>query len=657
MTASLVPPKSSQSVHSRSPRSFFLVAVVIALVGACGPTATPTPPATPAPPATVVFETSPAGTISPSGTQTYPLGTVVDVTLRANDVAWTPGLIVDNAPAVLAAQADGSATYRLTVDGDHLLQATFAQFADNVRPIDAATVAVLVEIAPDGTKVVFSSSTPFLDALRAGDFLVDQIGSGLTEPLLVRVRAIDRSGPEVVLTTEPAKLSEVIENASVRLTVPLDFGEGQSGALDGQFAAIGPFAPAAPGRLAESHPTDLELSLYKAWRVDSGGASGTVTASGSLSVSQPALEFEWEQSSFATQRFLVALRANPVAELTVRASGSLTLEQEAQLLERDLTPVVFAVGWLPVWVNTHLEAGVGAKLEAKAAFNAGVTLSATARSGVLYQKNAGWSLISELTPRFDGQVSLAAEAAAGAYPYLRPRFNIYGLCGPYLDLRPGTAAFAASISADPWWKLDAGFEVSGGADCVFTDPWQFPLTLAASKTVAQATSPAPTPSPTPSPTLDVRLYQDRVGEDSVWAVQVPGKIVAVTSSEFQIDRCLASAGIGDQIGGVFTRAADGTYPAYVTKHTDIKGRPSGEVTVRLTSVEDSSIGGTWRATTSTCSATRTWSTKYVGSYPSALSLVDLDDQVYFSSMLCRYVIPLIPEVEQLNQYLICGGGY
>jgi hypothetical protein len=129
---------------------------------------------------------------------------------------WTAGLLVDDTAVSLT----NGTTYQLPVDGNHQLQATFAQVAPEVHQLDPASNALLTDMSADDTQVTFSGSTPQLSSLKVGDILVNAPATGSDKPLMVRVQSTQQ-GDGVVLVTTPASLAEVFANLSLSLSLPL----------------------------------------------------------------------------------------------------------------------------------------------------------------------------------------------------------------------------------------------------------------------------------------------------------------------------------------------------------------------------------------------------------------------------------------------------
>ena len=209
-------PTGLKPPRSRVPLAFAVVGLAVVLVGAAalgylvlfaGGSTT----------ATVVFATSPGGSISPSGTYTYKIGSTVAVTVTPPSPDWTAGLLVDDTAVSLT----NGTTYQLPVDGNHQLQATFAQVAPEVHQLDPASNALLTDMSADDTQVTFSGSTPQLSSLKVGDILVNAPATGSDKPLMVRVQSITQQGDGVVLVTTPASLAEVFANLSLSLSLPL----------------------------------------------------------------------------------------------------------------------------------------------------------------------------------------------------------------------------------------------------------------------------------------------------------------------------------------------------------------------------------------------------------------------------------------------------
>ena len=103
------------------------------------------------------------------------------------------------------------------------------------------------------------------------------------------------------------------------------------------------------------------------------------------------------------------------------------------------------------------------------------------------------------------KVTAGVEGTATVYPFIKATASIDGLCGPYVELRPGQLDLTADLSAEPHLQLDASVVVAAGAQCIFGDPYELASEPLFSKTIwsgpltGPVSSEAPTSEPSQAP--------------------------------------------------------------------------------------------------------------------------------------------------------------
>ena len=485
--------------------------------------------------ATITLAAAPGGHITPSGPITVAVGSQLQITMFDDDPSWQVGLMVGGQIAAPTPVGNGRYVYTLTVTGDTSVQASFAQLAADVRLMDTATGAAIASVSPDQSQVTFSRDTPVVDQLAVGDVLVNGAGSGYPHSLLVRVQTIAHIGSTVVLTTVPVPLTAAVLQASVQLNVPMPLTVPATVGPTGSPTALTPFGPAV-AMAADTGMNGFQMSLAHTWTGQSGGASGSASVDGELSVSAPSLNVDLHISlnlfppSGTVDLFQVSVSEHASASLTLDAQAAYAMKQEAMLIDRDLAMIWFAVGPVPVEVSPHLGVGVGIDVSATGHLHAVGGLSGSLESGVRYQ-NGIWSPIQQYQIQPEGSVTLEAAATARVYPILNLSANIYGLCGPYIDIQPGFLDLAADVNADPWWTLDAGVRLAAGAKCDFTDPYDLAGGDVLRETVATAGGPliavAP-PSATTAPTVDLPVIACDTNDAGWTGTPPPAVLPSVT---------------------------------------------------------------------------------------------------------------------------------
>ncbi len=121
-------------------------------------------------------------------------------------------------PSTASAPSSGSpaiAIRDLTNEPGNTFKVTYAA---NTVVIPRATVLKAIQsVSTDGTVVVFDEAEPALQALTPGKVML------LERIALRKVRAVQRDGGHLAILTEPATLSEAIQNGVVQWHVPVRF--------------------------------------------------------------------------------------------------------------------------------------------------------------------------------------------------------------------------------------------------------------------------------------------------------------------------------------------------------------------------------------------------------------------------------------------------
>jgi hypothetical protein len=385
--------------------------------------------------------------------------------------------------------------YRLTVEADHYVQATFVELADNVRQLDKATAAALVEMAPDESRLVFASSTPLLDGLVEGDILANSLDDGLAEPVMVRIHAIDRDGERVVLATEPAPLTDLLKNASVAVVLPMRFSspEGATASLRGP-----PPIRARPFGVGANGTTSLHAAIgvdLDEWPCD--GLTCKVRAEGELDVSFDVVTDI--DISLLRRRIEVYVVGDEEATLRLLANAGLSGQGRKLVLSADVLQIVLAFGPLPVWITPGLDIWVGGSWELTADVRAEGTLRAHQKVGARLDGRR-FSRIGEHSEDVSGSAEwVGGTAKLSAYLSPEPRVSVYHFCDVSANVQAPYAELEADLRETPWWTLYGGARLVWiGAKCTFTDPYKFDFEVGVRTILAQADGPFEV---TPAPAL------------------------------------------------------------------------------------------------------------------------------------------------------------
>lgn len=359
---------------------------------------------------------------------------------------------------------------------------------ETTHELDELTLLALDTVAADQSELVFSGSTPTLDALLPGEVLLAGVSDATPRGLLRRVLSVTRAGDEVRVQTEPTTVFHAFRRLDVELA------EGLS--VDAPIRIpppppTGPGATASPLTLAfpigvEDEPIELfdgddnELTTE-----DRVAGTGTLLATVRIHFW---LRFDWEDLTPAQAlsalddivdqiagvltgdipglaqllhlRTGLTLQGEFEAALDLVGRSSRHYEREIPLGTIPLPDV--PIGPLLFTPSLSLDARFTGSVSG--AMSLGVALGADATLGFEFAADEGVSPIL-LGPNFTQQVAtpeVTVSAALHGELDLSLRFPLYGFLGPYVSI--GTSLDAdVDRTRSPCFDLRAGLQGKSGA--------------------------------------------------------------------------------------------------------------------------------------------------------------------------------------------------
>jgi hypothetical protein len=97
-----------------------------------------------------------------------------------------------------------------------------AVLADRAKVLDPAALGALTSVAPEGelTQLIFSSSSPTLRNVAAGDVLIVGVSEPTPEGGLFKVENVVSEGAGLVLSARPATLGDAFDELEISLDRP-----------------------------------------------------------------------------------------------------------------------------------------------------------------------------------------------------------------------------------------------------------------------------------------------------------------------------------------------------------------------------------------------------------------------------------------------------
>lgn len=312
------------------------------------------------------------------------------------------------------------------------------------KVMDPNVQASLQSVSEDGVMLVFSSTSPLLEGLEAGDVLVSDSTQAAPYGLLRKVRTVRTEGGQVIVETEDAELIEAVHEghlAFVRDLRPEDIHS--SWLLPGVTLLHDP----SKTTRAKSRVQPALRTQPISYSIDTDfGTGGRVRAVGNASL-EPKLETDLNIS--CNEKIFGACAEIPdlnfmtrigiVENVSLAVKGDATsFNKKTEIARHEFNAIKFWIGPVPVVfvpiLSVYLQ-GDGT-LTSKVEYAIGQKL--TLAAGFRYNSDTGFENISEAsfdflkpTPTFLGPVDVRG-AIGGEFKLL-----LYGAIGPFASLEAG----------------------------------------------------------------------------------------------------------------------------------------------------------------------------------------------------------------------------
>jgi hypothetical protein len=344
--------------------------------------------------------------------------------------------------------------------------------AENARVLDAQGRQGLSSFDPVGGALVFSTVTPQLAALQPGDIIVSEPSAAAPYGLLRKVSSTSPSGSGLVVQTTQGTLKEVI--------------------LQGTLHAQGTLSPvdleafeSAPGVVRPALKVGFPIDVVVVDLDDNPSTTGDqlhVTGSAGFDVGYD-VAMGWKvgyDPPFdidVSTKFIALLYVTQYAQLGVVASGPLpSFTKEVSLGSHPFTPITFFVGPIPVVLVPTVSVSLTASGALGTPVSYGVDETIGFEAGVSKQFGEGFHPVFEFTPTASGTgpslTPTYGEPSFGMGVGLKTRgsLRLYGLVGPFVDLR-ARGYLSGGVGQAPPWQIRGGVGADVGVevDLVFWD--------------------------------------------------------------------------------------------------------------------------------------------------------------------------------------------
>ncbi len=362
--------------------------------------------------------------------------------------------------------------------------------ADNAVVVDSTVLRLAGDSTEraGGTYRFTATGTP--PGLQVGDVIVGAQNGGF----LRRVTAVSIAGAEVILQTEPAALSDIIEEGSFETVIddllfaPADAPAGRALRPGEVRWGAAEFHPALPGvALGPSGVITLGgLDICAELKKIGGGScpsgiSKLQVVTGTVDF-DPDLDLKASFSGLSLQSFRGVAKGslNVDFDILLEAKTSATVISPQIKIAGITRPFYAQIGPVPIlgYVELALNGGVEAKATAKGHIQAGYTSSHDIEVGAEWKDASGWDEIFQNRRTFDAREpdiedgTLSGQIDVTTRIFLKPEIKIifYGVVGPFLNVEPYgrfTMTFGTSSCG---MMSEAGIDSEIGFTIPFLDP-------------------------------------------------------------------------------------------------------------------------------------------------------------------------------------------
>lgn len=298
----------------------------------------------------------------------------------------------------------------------------------------------------------FAASTPVLASLEPGDVLVSEPAAAAPDGFLLKVTSKSTAGAGVIVRTEPASLEDAIYQADIQ----------QSGSLspDAVRSATTNLSGVRIERVRPLGEYGFKVTIDHQLKAGAGPLDAKVRLQGELSFNagydvgisiRPRFGIPPAKINRVYARIGFDERAS--VKLSGQVGGGLGVELKIATFK--FSPIVFAVGPVPVVIVPTIDVLLGASGQVSASLSYEVKQVASAQLGVEWTPDGGWRNLSgrEFSLDAPGKPTLEASMKARAYGRANGSFLFYGAAGPVVGFQAG-AEVDAAVPRNPTWILN-----------------------------------------------------------------------------------------------------------------------------------------------------------------------------------------------------------
>lgn len=349
--------------------------------------------------------------------------------------------------------------------------------------------------------IVLNEAISTVKSFKTGDIILSSAGEGL----LKKVKNISQSDGQLIIETDSACLTEVIQQGLIEFEVPLTSTMIKS--IDYHY----------PGMVLKN--TDLKSTdqTMLAWDINIVlyDYDGNQATTGDQIKLLGNLNCNWTISTKIDIGFFEGLKevkfgfeSGENMDLQLVAGLQYSFEKKFTLATVNFAPITIMVGPVPVVFTPQFKIVAGVDGYANASVTSEVGQSISFNAGIRYLKNQGWAPYQSFTKSltFDPP-QLNMNAGAGAYVKPEMSVKLYSVAGPFANLKI-YGKLNANLLESPWWKLYGGMTMNAGVKMEIFNRFQLDFTVSDlikyEIVLSQATTPPVTiPSVTTTSITDI----------------------------------------------------------------------------------------------------------------------------------------------------------
>jgi len=324
-----------------------------------------------------------------------------------------------------------------------------------------------VTVSTDGNTLTLPSASAAAQALKPGDVLAVGITTATPGGLLRKITSVSQSGSQIVAVTTQATLADAFQQLDFKSNAAFSLQDPPAGqALPPGVTFHRGKRPAGLARSAQSHAqvpcSEDTASWVQALAVPIiAGGSGSITASGELDICT-SLEVDFHITALPPTLKSLLVVATISGDLHVGVSGEYQGSVDMQTpimpaLQSD--PIEVDVAGVPVVLTAQVTFFVGTSGTVNGSFSAGADNEASLTLGLSYS-GGQFSPVDTWSSNFtEDPLVLDAGLTAKVYAGAKIDVKVDEVVTPSIS-PDAFLQLSADTSANPWWTLSGGVEIS-----------------------------------------------------------------------------------------------------------------------------------------------------------------------------------------------------